>query len=268
MNKKESFAKIMLGLIMVSTLFACDNSKSSDTNDAVSESQTIESSASSTPKLVDDLGNFFDVRPGMTKDEVINLMGEPSKKKGNSLIYYVQKINLPISISSKGDYGNDCTYSFRFEHEKLVSMWMDANFSDLDALKDYLENTVVPMFKDKYPDLKVNHFKGKKIGNKMCYGDLEVYDFIAYTGKLDEYGFSNSAFKMYIAKDYPDSITILYDESFVRKEPSENTTQAKSDNNTKDGVVGDNNGDGIIDDEDWESEWKDYINQKMDEYAP
>ena len=32
---------------------------------------------------------------------------------------------------------------------------------------------------------------------------------------------------------------------------------------TSDGVVGDNNGDGKIDEEDWEEEWKNYLNEKM-----
>lgn len=37
------------------------------------------------------------------------------------------------------------------------------------------------------------------------------------------------------------------------------------DEDSSDGVVGDNNHDGVVDDEDWEIEWKDYINDKLKE---
>ncbi|WP_044974451.1 hypothetical protein [Ruminococcus sp. HUN007] len=47
-------------------------------------------------------------------------------------------------------------------------------------------------------------------------------------------------------------------------DPDDNNIEG--DQRTKDGYVGDNNGNGSIDDDDWEKEWADYLNEKLNDY--
>lgn len=66
----------------------------------------------------------------------------------------------------------------------------------------------------------------------------------------------------YLMGDIIELRDLTIDDKYV-KALDKSRSNKKSKEDTSDGVVGDNNGDGKIDEKDWEEEWKNYLNKKM-----
>ena len=202
--------------------------------------------------LLNTIDEFFQVETGMSKDDVLDVLNKNDDylNNGKDETSDGGMIRYTIDFDSyKADVPYHVEISYGFYSNRVNRM--NYSISKSESANNALLNMKGLLSKDEVVKRIKSHIHGAsdKSDNpsKRSFYDL-------YLSKSDD------KWRLMMSSGSDDNSISIIDDTFYKPEP----TKPKKEN-TSDGKVGDNNGDGKVDEEDWEQEWKDYINKKMNE---
>ena len=191
--------------------------------------------------LDEDNGAIFSIRCGMTREEVVALIGEPSSESKNGASTKCEW--FLDSLASVQAQGASSAYSADLNPAQLICDFRSGQLfettyylfglSSADAVTAELYNRFAPYSED------ISELRGMYTLREIesLNGDLILYPNAAGVYSIYSISWSNYEY---------------YDKA---------SSAVKED--TSDGKIGDNDGNGVIDEKDWETEWKDYLSKKL-----
>lgn len=251
--KKYGIIRTIAILICIASLFSltgCTWFMSPEERQELAE-QTAFENYDVTP-LLNTLDEFFQVKTGMSKDDVLEVLNKnddylnTGKEKTSDLWRtYTYTIDFD-SYKADVPYQVEISYSIDSKSNRVTSMGY--SISKSKSPNNALLNMEGLLTKDEVVKNIKSHNSGASDETaKKTFCDL-------YLSKSDD------KWRLMLKSKSDENHIGIIDDTFYKPEP----TKPKKEN-TSDGKVGDNNGDGKVDEEDWEQEWKDYINKKMNE---
>ncbi|MDD6269329.1 MAG: hypothetical protein PUA84_04660 [Oscillospiraceae bacterium] len=274
MNKKMNFSKLMkkntalsLSLILAvcGVLTGCSGSSTKEesaaeittTTKATTAATTKMTTAATTTPLFSPISDtngkiFNNIKAGMSKEDLLELFGEPNSNDGDFIDYYVDS-NSYLDSYVTYDFEKDVTsnnrlnlvtapykywYDFSFKNGKLYSWCIRVNDHFDSSVSDCIINTIVPILQNDYPGLERSP-------------DREDY----YTKIAYNYTFENKENVVLTYEEYDDSFGVI---SFTDYRYY-HSKSGNYDKNDKYYSNNDANNDGYIDDKEFQNAVDDYM---------
>lgn len=266
MNKKMNLGKLMkkntalsLSLILAvcGVLTGCSGSSTKEesaaeittTTKATTAATTKMTTAATTTPLYSPISDtngkiFNNVKAGMSKEDIVELFGEPVDDLSSDYIdYYVDSNSYLDSYVTSDWKKNNCNapfkywYNFSFKNGKLLGWEVNVNNNFDSSVSDCIINTIVPILQNDYPGLE------------RCPTVEDDFLQINYKYRFDK--------KTSVNLSYYDSSTsdsIRFDDYRYDK-----STSGNYDKNDKYYSNNDANNDGYIDDKEFQNAVDDYM---------
>ncbi|WP_028510078.1 hypothetical protein [Ruminococcus sp. NK3A76] len=241
------------------------------------------------PKIVKDTGKFFKIRCGMSVEEVFDLLGVPSMRGEvvNSFYWCYKKPksvkNIPtkagmINLDGHYTYGISAGAYVDFNALGEVDRYEYNIIMDPNEPRGHFNDIVNTLIKNKVISDQFTLVTDDSFYNKLFDGfaydpEIESIDIdIAYDRyDKDDSFYSLNAFGIddeYFEVTYSPSISKMgydYPQEFRFEFYNTKYFDSYGSGSSSDGKVADNNGDGKIDEDDWEIEWRDYLDKKFND---
>lgn len=205
--------------------------------------------------LLNTLDEFFQVKTGMSVDAVLEILNKNESYlntgKDETTDFNERRMSYTIDFDSyKADVPYQVEIRYKFDSKSNRVNRMVYSISKSESANNALLNIEGLLTKDEAVKNIISHNSGASDKS----GETG-YDFCdLYLSKSDD------KWRLMMKSNPSQNNISIIDDTFYVPEPTKPKKEDSSDGN-----VGDNNGDGKVDEEDWEQEWKDYINKKMNE---